>query len=458
MMERQKDFEFYRKEYRFFSYDGYTMDAYDDQLIITYGFTIDHLACFHPQWSIPLHGRTIDIHDPLLNRMVFALGMVEAISYWKITCAPLWQVKCGGLDAQAVQWFKKLAYYGLGEFFYINGITTSYDDFVTIIHQNSVMPHYPDTHDYHGVMVPLGGGKDSYVSAHILKQHHDIYGYIINDVKSALHAKDVLKLKDDHTFHVHRTLDPTMLQLNQNGYLNGHTPFSALVAFSSVLVGYIHHIPYIALSNESSANESTIKDEKINHQYSKSIEFESDFQWFNHTYLSDKIHYFSFLRPLNELQITALFTHFNDYLYDFRSCNVGSKQGVWCGHCAKCCFVAIMLAAFNDDVTITSIFNHDMLNDPTLWPLYRQLSGLDENKPFECVGTRAEVVAAITLALTRRDLNHLPYVLNQFKSMVLPIEQADALLHQHGEVHHVSACFYHELSTAMKEAHLWTND
>ena len=249
-----------------------------------------------------------------------------------------------------------------------------------------------------------------------------------------------------------------MLQLNQNGYLNGHTPFSALVAFSSVLVGYIHHIPYIALSNESSANESTIKDEKINHQYSKSIEFESDFQWFNHTYLSDKIHYFSFLRPLNELQITALFTHFNDYLYDFRSCNVGSKQGVWCGHCAKCCFVAIMLAAFNDDVTITSIFDHDMLNDPTLWPLYRQLSGLDENKPFECVGTRAEVVAAITLALTRRDLNHLPYVLNQFKSMVLPIEQADALLHQHGELHHVPACFYHELSTAMKEAHLWTND
>ena len=53
MMERQKDFEFYRKEYRFFSYDGYTMDEYDDQLIITYGFTIDHLACFHPQWTIP---------------------------------------------------------------------------------------------------------------------------------------------------------------------------------------------------------------------------------------------------------------------------------------------------------------------------------------------------------------------------------------------------------------------
>ena len=457
-MERQKDFEVYRNQHRFFSYDGYTMEKSDDRLIITYGFTIDHLSSFHPQWTIPLHGLAIDTHDPLLNRMVFALGMVEAISYWKITCSPQWLVKCGALDHQAVKWFKKLAYYGLGEFFYVNGIQTSFDDFVTIICENTVMPHYQDTQDYQGVMVPLGGGKDSYVSAHIIKQYHDIYGYIINDVPSALHAKDFLKLDDAHTIHVHRSLDPTMLQLNQKGYLNGHTPFSALVAFSSVLCGYIHHIPYIALSNESSANESTIKDEKINHQYSKSLEFESDFQWFNHTYLSSKIHYFSFLRPLNELQISALFTHFNDYLFDFRSCNVGSKQGKWCGHCAKCCFVAIMLSAFVDDQTITKIFDHDMLNDMTLWPLYRQLSGLDENKPFECVGTRKEVVAAITLAIQRRDFDHLPFVLEQFAKMVLPLQQADQLLHQNGEDHHVPDHFYHQLETVMKEAHLWTND
>lgn len=457
-MDRSSDYIQYRRDYPCFTYDGYTKEFRDDNLVITYDFTIESLSSFHPQWTIPLHGQTIDLNDLLLNRMIFSLGMVEAISYWKITCSPLWKVNCGLLDGKAIQWFKKLTYYGLGEFFYINGIEPSYDDFVTIVSNGTTMESYEDHHAYDGIMVPLGGGKDSYVSAQLLKDKFNIKAYVINDVKSALHAAKVLNLSGENLIHVHRTLDSTMLDLNQKGYLNGHTPFSALVAFSSVLVGYIHHIPFVALSNESSANESTIKNRKINHQYSKSVEFEKDFAWFNHTYLGGKIHYFSLLRPLNELQIMNLFIHFNHYLYDFRSCNVGSKQGVWCGHCAKCCFVAIMLSAFVDDSTIASIFNHDMLNDESLWPLYRQLSGLDENKPFECVGTRGEVVAAITLAIQRRKGESLPYVLQQFADRPLPYEQAINLLHEHNDDHLVPQMFYDHLVNTMKEVGLWTND
>ena len=457
-MDRYQDYLRLRKTYPCFIYDGYTKQIHDDKLCITYGFTIESLASFHPQWTIPLHGQTIDLNDPLLDRMIFTLGMVEAISYWKITCSPLWKVNCGALDDKAIAWFKKLSFYGLGEFFYINGIEPSMDDFVTISCHDTTMLSYPDDHTYHGVMVPLGGGKDSYVSAQLLKKAMPITAYIINDVKSALHAADVLDLNTNGLIHVHRTLDQTMLDLNQKGFLNGHTPFSALVAFSSVLVGYIHHIPYVALSNESSANESTIKDKKINHQYSKSIEFEKDFAWFNQTYLGGKIHYFSLLRPLNELQIMDLFIHFGNYLYDFRSCNVGSKQGVWCGHCAKCCFVAIMLSAFLDDQTITAVFDHDMLSDVSLWPLYRQLSGLDENKPFECVGTRAEVVAAITLAIQRRKGQPLPYVLDQFAKLSLPYQAAMALLHERNDDHLVPSLFFDHLVSTMKEVGLWTND
>ena len=67
-----------------------------------------------------------------------------------------------------------------------------------------------------------------------------------------------------------------MLQLNSEGYINGHTPFSAIVAFSSVLTAALNGQKYITLSNENSANESTVKDSKVNHQYSKSYEFELD--------------------------------------------------------------------------------------------------------------------------------------------------------------------------------------
>ena len=76
------------------------------------------------------------------------------------------------------------------------------------------------------------------------------------------------------------------------------------------LVAFLIGKKYVALSNEDSANESNIVGEKINHQYSKSLEFENDFRWFTKNYLTDKIEYFSLLRPLNELQIMKIFTKY----------------------------------------------------------------------------------------------------------------------------------------------------
>jgi hypothetical protein len=85
-----------------------------------------------------------------------------------------------------------------------------------------------------------------------------------------------------------------MLKLNNQGFLNGHTPFSALVAFSSILTAYMHGIKYVALSNESSANEATVKDMDVNYQYSKSFEFENDFIYYERKYLNSGVSYFSF--------------------------------------------------------------------------------------------------------------------------------------------------------------------
>ena len=118
-----------------------------------------------------------------------------------------------------------------------------------------------------------------------------------------------------------------MLQLNAEGYLNGHTPFSALLAFLTLLIGVGSGSKYIALSNESSANESTVPGTDINHQYSKSIEFERDFRDYVSQHLSEEIQYFSFLRPLNEMQIASLFAQCEAYHPVFRSCNAGSTKG-----------------------------------------------------------------------------------------------------------------------------------
>ena len=104
----------------------------------------------------------------------------------------------------------------------------------------------------------------------------------------------------------------------------------------------------MALSNESSANESNVQGEKINHQYSKSFEFENDFRKYYNKYLKRNVEYFSFLRPLNELQIAMAFSKFEKYHTIFKSCNVGSKgaEWKWCCNCPKCLFVYIILSPF----------------------------------------------------------------------------------------------------------------
>src|SRR5699024_1564771 len=123
--------------------------------------------------------------------------------------------------------------------------------------------------------------------------------------------------------------DKNLLELNSKGFLNGHTPFSAMVAFLSYLTAYLLGKKYIALSNEDSANESNVKNEKINHQYSKTLEFENDFREYQERYLKAEVDYFSMLRPISELQIAYLFSKLEKYHKVFKSCNVGSKKEPW---------------------------------------------------------------------------------------------------------------------------------
>ena len=192
-----------------------------------------------------------------------------------------------------------------------------------------------------------------------------------------------------------------MLKLNKEGYLNGHTPFSAMAAFAAYLTALVYHCRYIVLSNEASANESTVKDSTVNHQYSKTFEFELDFNNYVKDYLDDSIHYFSLLRGISELQIAAIFSTLKQYHSVFRSCNVGQKEEKWCGHCAKCLFVCIMLQAFLSKEEVIAIFGRDMLNDESMLDLFKELTGIVDNKPFECVGTRDEVNQAVMMAISR---------------------------------------------------------
>ena len=174
-----------------------------------------------------------------------------------------------------------------------------------------------------------------------------------------------------------------------------------MLAFVNVLVAALGGMKYIALSNESSANESTVPGTNINHQYSKSFEFEVDFNNYLVDNITGDIKYFSFLRPLNEIQIANLFAGFPKHFPGFRSCNVGSKTDSWCGNCPKCLFAFIILSPFLGKEELESIFGKNMLDDLGLENFFKELTGKVDVKPFECVGTPEEVNASLANVMSK---------------------------------------------------------
>ncbi len=393
----QKQFDDLRKLYDTFEYRKYEMRQEDGNLFVRFRFSIPGLRDFMPEWRFPLGEREVDVNDPILRTLVFNLGLVETISYYKTVCPEKVVIKCGSLSAAQKDWWRKLYFNGLGEFLYRNGITVTADRLVRF-ECNTTTDDEPcvlhDARTYSGCLVPVGGGKDSVVSLELLKGE-DITTYVVNENATATNVIN----KCDHKKGVYtakRTLDPEIIRMNEEGYMNGHIPISAVFAFSSVITAYLCGFKYIALSNETSANESTVPGTKVNHQYSKSYEFEEDFDRYIEGLIDSDIHYFSLLRPFTEAQIAAVFAaKGRDYYEVFRSCNRGSKKGIWCCACPKCLFVYIILSPFIEEEELVAIFGEKLLDKESLDKDFRELVGLDDNKPFECVGTRVEVVSCL---------------------------------------------------------------
>ena len=410
-----------RQEYPVFVYRSFACRQEGDSLALSFHFALcdaqgGERHSFRPRLSFPARDFYHGIPEAELRKLVFHCGMVELISYWKCACSPLVRMECAELEAAQLEWFKKLYFHGLGEFFYLNGIQTGQEDFMRmeccprkdgrLLYIQGILAEdgkvegegtgrdktgiLPETE---GILVPVGGGKDSVVSLEILRKRHagKIRPLVINPRGATRTCCIQAGFEEEDCVVVERSIDSHLLELNAQGYLNGHTPFSAMLAFVSLLASALTGYRRIALSNENSANESTVAGLEVNHQYSKSFEFESDFRDYVRRYIGSDYDYFSFLRPLNEIGIARLFSSFPLYHSIFRSCNAGSKTDSWCGKCPKCLFAFIILCPFLGIGKTSRIFGKNLLDDPSLETFLDELCGRLPVKPFECVGTVEEV-------------------------------------------------------------------
>ncbi len=387
------NFEQLRKKHPKFIYEGFDIIKNGKNLKITFDFLLEPNIKFNPVVIFP----NISKKPEGLENLVFNLGLVEMISYWKITCSPEIIVKAGKLTEQQIAFWKDLIKKGLGEFFYKNNLDFIIPDIISNGHSGGGRSEKKSKKRN---LILVGGGKDSAVTLEQIKKSGKEFNcLLLNPTEAAIKVSKFGGCKNP--IIIKRIIDPKLLELNKQGYLNGHTPFSAYLAFLSTLAANLYDYKNIVVSNEISSNEGNMEyhGQIINHQYSKSFEFEEKFREYSKKYLSSDSYYYSFLREFNELEIARQFAVLTKYHKIFRSCNRGFKQGIWCNQCSKCLFTYLMLYPFLDP---QNLFGKDLLSEESLAPIMKELLQLPGKfKPFECVGTKEEVEYAMLLGILK---------------------------------------------------------
>lgn len=406
-----------------FIFKGYNSNLKKGEILFNFQIKGDQNINFTEKISFP--PVTWQIPENLQSLILDNLMIILGISYWKAYCPKEIIIESNFLNYKQAEFWNIVWTKGLGEFFYKNKI-----DFRGLVQfpfiENAQIPvSFPRKKR---ALLGLGGGKDSIVTAELLKaqnKNFDLFtvgtSKIQEEVANGIGKKPIV---------INRQLDPKLFDLNkEEGTFNGHIPISVVYAFLGLMASIFYDYDSVVVGNEKSANYGNVEylGGVINHQWSKSEEFEELFRGYVKKFITLDVSYFSLLRNMNELEVTKEFVKYPKYFEVFSSCNRNFKisaplrsdelrRGKWCGKCAKCLFVFTLLGAFISQEKLIKIFGKNLFEDQSLLPLFEELSGKRNFKPFECVGTPEEVRLALEKILEKREFNE-DFLMVHFQEM-----------------------------------------
>src|SRR5215475_10917918 len=283
-------------KYPVFRYESFAVEKTCSHVTAQFKFTIPPDISFAPEVHFEsVQNKWNNIADEYLNNAIFHLSLIESFSYWKATASPVIEVHTGTLSEEQTHWWHDLLINSMGEFFYRNDVDFTPKDFVKIVPITGANP----SKSYTGPMpirslLTIGDDRDSALASALLRDSERPFTCMMLNPSSA--ATIVARyVTARQPVIVRRAICPELLELNRRGFLNGHTPFSAYLAFLGAACLLLYGYSNVIVANERSSDEGNVRyrGEDINHQYSKSLRFEKFFDEYLSKYIGANGRYFS---------------------------------------------------------------------------------------------------------------------------------------------------------------------
>lgn len=383
-----------------FHFLDYTFDEKSLEIAFNYRISFSNMGPMDFTETITLPKAPNTLSKEALDKLLQPVSLIIGISYFKLYLPRKIETSFD-LSIEQTEFWHTVYRKGLGELLYRNGLDPKR------------IPKFPSKKTKSDAvqfevnnrsLLGIGGGKESVVASELLRDEN-VTSFLVETQKSDPISEQVIKAIGNPSLTVHRTLDAKIFDEHE-GSFNGHIPISAVFAFLGLMSAGLYGYKQIIVGNEHSSNIGNLKykGEEINHQWSKSAEFETLAQEYTRKFISPDITYFSVLRQFFELRIAEIFAEHKKYFPIFSSCNrnfrvfEGRPETLWCCECPKCVFVFLMLAPFLPKQELIDIFGMNMFADEKLIPIYSDLLGFGNLKPLDCVGTFEESRVALFLA------------------------------------------------------------
>ena len=387
-----------------FIYENIRLD--DNRQLISFDYTIETES---DAYSLT---ETLKMPDSLpdnstVDRVLRALHIALGISYYK-TFLPATIDHAYSMTSAEADFWNNVFKNGLGEFLYKNGFNS--DKLAKFSEQTGTIK--PDVDDdirwQETALLGIGGGKDSIVAGELLKKLAILTtGFVLATGENKGQAQAVADTMQIEMLGIERRIDPQLLELNklQSAY-NGHVPISLIFALVGCLSAVMKGSKYVVVANESSASIPQVEHDgtPVNHQWSKSLEFEKSFQNFVHSNISENLDYFSLIRPLTSIAVAKLFAQYPNYFEVFTSDNSLFKidsgerdHPRWSHESPKSLSSYILLSPWMSDEDVHKTFGYEFLDDFNLNNLFLGLLGKTETPILDCVGTPSELRLCLSM-------------------------------------------------------------